>query len=357
MKLKTKEGKYFAVSIIFFSIVSFLPTTALATIGACAYHNGVNCSTGRDWDGSVICNDGWSDSSVYFSDADECQGSSNSCPWKIDDEATYNQLIKENNDAIARIKARTQTDCEYSFQILESSNNNLYRSCTSAIQSSVRLGGMNMVSTDCDGEKAKRTTANQATKNVCLFGSDDIIFKYQRLNSCMVLDKTDYCTAKFPNTHTEDTGCKCNAGYSFSAVGCTPTPKCPANSFMGTDNQCRCDTGFVVKSGQCVFPVVVPIVIAPKPQPATSDEELFLSNFILPPAKVSQPRVELKAKEKPQIKKETSPRVATTPPIVSTSTTSLHATSSTSTTSPQKQEPKKSWFSTTIQRFFKILGL
>lgn len=34
--------------------------------GACSSHQGVNCSAGRDKDGSVICNDGWRDSTVQY---------------------------------------------------------------------------------------------------------------------------------------------------------------------------------------------------------------------------------------------------------------------------------------------------
>lgn len=34
--------------------------------GACSGHGGVNCAAGPDSDGSVICNDGWRDSSVRY---------------------------------------------------------------------------------------------------------------------------------------------------------------------------------------------------------------------------------------------------------------------------------------------------
>ena len=34
--------------------------------GACSSHGGVNCALGPDVDGSVICNDGWTDSSVEY---------------------------------------------------------------------------------------------------------------------------------------------------------------------------------------------------------------------------------------------------------------------------------------------------
>lgn len=39
-------------------------SAALATSGACSYHGGVDCTAGADYDGSVICADGWKDSSV-----------------------------------------------------------------------------------------------------------------------------------------------------------------------------------------------------------------------------------------------------------------------------------------------------
>jgi len=47
--------------------------SSLAVSGACSYHGGVNCSLGPDFDDSVICNDGWSDSSVNYWDMVECK--------------------------------------------------------------------------------------------------------------------------------------------------------------------------------------------------------------------------------------------------------------------------------------------
>ncbi len=43
-----------------------------ATQGACSSHFGVNCSTGMSTTGNVICNDGWTDSSVAYTDMNEC---------------------------------------------------------------------------------------------------------------------------------------------------------------------------------------------------------------------------------------------------------------------------------------------
>lgn len=63
---------------ILIAIVFFLGSANIAysASGACSYHGGVNCSAGSDWDGSVICNDGWQDSSVSYSSMVSCRESS-----------------------------------------------------------------------------------------------------------------------------------------------------------------------------------------------------------------------------------------------------------------------------------------
>ena len=42
-------------------------SSSCATTGACSSHGGVDCSAGPDYDGSVICEDGWKESSVGYS--------------------------------------------------------------------------------------------------------------------------------------------------------------------------------------------------------------------------------------------------------------------------------------------------
>lgn len=49
-----------------------ITTPALATSGACSGHGGVNCGAGPDTDGSVICIDGWTNSSVQYSTMQMC---------------------------------------------------------------------------------------------------------------------------------------------------------------------------------------------------------------------------------------------------------------------------------------------
>jgi hypothetical protein len=66
--------------VVLFLVTLIFPNHASATSGSCSSHGGVACSLRSDYDGSVICNDGWRDSSVSFSDADECKTTLPSCP-------------------------------------------------------------------------------------------------------------------------------------------------------------------------------------------------------------------------------------------------------------------------------------
>jgi hypothetical protein len=56
------------------SLLALLPISVFATSGACSGHGGVSCGSGKDSDGSVICNDGWRNSSVLYSSMVMCQG-------------------------------------------------------------------------------------------------------------------------------------------------------------------------------------------------------------------------------------------------------------------------------------------
>ena len=63
-------------SLIIFSFVFLGAGSALATSGACSGHGGVNCSAGASYNGNVICNDGWTGSSVSYDSMTECVATS-----------------------------------------------------------------------------------------------------------------------------------------------------------------------------------------------------------------------------------------------------------------------------------------
>ena len=64
-----KNRKLFKFYLLLFTTIllsSILTFSINATSGCCSHHGGVNCSAGADSDGSVICNDGWKDSSCSY---------------------------------------------------------------------------------------------------------------------------------------------------------------------------------------------------------------------------------------------------------------------------------------------------
>jgi len=84
--LQGHKIKFFIILVLFLSLFLFsnyflnrvfsFPYLAHATSGACSGHGGVNCSAGADYDGSVICYDGWNNSSVSYSSMVMCQSNS-----------------------------------------------------------------------------------------------------------------------------------------------------------------------------------------------------------------------------------------------------------------------------------------
>lgn len=88
-------------TLLLLSILLTIPSLSFATSGACSYHNGVNCSAGASYTGKVQCNDGWINSSVNFSEAQECKVSHCNYP-------TYSSCDVERakQQAQARIASR-----------------------------------------------------------------------------------------------------------------------------------------------------------------------------------------------------------------------------------------------------------
>ena len=95
--MKSNIIKRFTGILVFLMLATQINLPAYATTGACSGHDGVNCSVGADSDGSVICKDGWTDSSVdYISMKDECGADyvdpSNAISDVTTDDTTTNNL-------------------------------------------------------------------------------------------------------------------------------------------------------------------------------------------------------------------------------------------------------------------------
>ena len=100
-----------------------VPVVTFATSGACSYHNGVNCGAGASYTGRVQCNDGWINSSVYFSDAEECKVHQvPTCVYPSEwssckNESDYSRL--ESQISLSQIRTGTQFNSENNAQALK----------------------------------------------------------------------------------------------------------------------------------------------------------------------------------------------------------------------------------------------
>lgn len=111
-----------------------LPNYVRATSGACSYHDGVDCSAGADWDGSVVCNDGWRDSSVSYSSSSTC---TETCPWGYTDE--FKEILvncfQTDSDHLKELKASLEYYKTVEQQYINEQNEIKTNELTSEVQS------------------------------------------------------------------------------------------------------------------------------------------------------------------------------------------------------------------------------
>ena len=95
--------------ILFVLSLLALPAVSLAVSGACSSHLGVNCSAGADFDGSVICFDGWRQSTVAYSSADECKNTTTETTCNV---SALNALLNSSGLAGSSEANQRMSDCE-----------------------------------------------------------------------------------------------------------------------------------------------------------------------------------------------------------------------------------------------------
>lgn len=211
--------------------------SAQATSGACSGHGGVNCSAGADFDGSVICYDGWRSSSVSYSNMVSCSsyGSSYQAP----------SYYKTPSCPLMSYYDSLSGSCK----------------CMSGyIVGKDFLGKEACVSADsvCRDQIGFMSRYNSLTgKCECSYGY--VIYN----GECT--SQEDKCQSLYgygTRFNSLKDNCECRSGYSFDGNKCaldsngyefkpsynTPTKSCPQNSTLKTDGSCYCNTGFVVNT-------------------------------------------------------------------------------------------------------------
>lgn len=236
--IKKNWSKLIILFIFIVFISSFNFEYANATQGACSDHGGVYCSIGADYDGSVICNDGWKDSSVYYSDADECKQTS--CVYPT--------------------SSGCKTESDAGVKAVELSRLGGYLG-----QSSSGLSAANQCRAEIDAYQlelqsyqnciANSSTSSSSSNYSSTYTSD--------LDSYITSKMQEYCVSAYGSQsyyYSTNKTCRCNDGYKFGKNN-----QCvSANSYCGelyginsfynsSKNGCGCNSGYLFgKNNQCV---------------------------------------------------------------------------------------------------------
>ncbi len=263
MKEKIKKIPSLLAIIFLFFFSLFLITEA--TSGACSWHGGVNCSAGADWDGSVICNDGWRDSSVSYYSMVECIGHSNppfytpsipNCPLNSyydslsDSCKCYTGYVVSENKCVSADQL-----CRDQYGVM-AKYNSLYNKCecfVGYVFGKDAIGRTQCISKDdwCQNEYGYNSRYNiLIDKCECNSGYEF------NIKSGGVLE-CESCISKY-GLHSSynyvDKKCECDEGYILGDDGCVIQQKtitCPLNSTLIGD-QCFCDSGYIASGSSCI---------------------------------------------------------------------------------------------------------
>lgn len=242
---KKYTGKFL---LIFLFVVAsfFVAQNALAVSGACSSHGGVNC-TNADFDGSVICNDGWADSSTSFYSADECKNFcippvKTNCSNESEYATLYQQLLIGGSLRYSSSGDGILTACRDAITKYQSERS-AYQNCL-AIQNSQNTYTPPVydATTSCKKQFGQYSIPSSSKSGYCscesgyVFGDGD---------QCVLLDI--YCQQKNGT----------NSKYDQDVKGCVDQAiQCSQKHGLNTifkDSICSCAVGYKMDSQwQCV---------------------------------------------------------------------------------------------------------
>ena len=186
---------------------------AFAVEGTCSWHGGVNCSAGSDWDGSTICNDGWRDSSEDFYSTKECTQNLHHCTQKEAEQLHIKYDLESKYKKVGEI-----TDQVLSIPMSDTNNSSILRQ--NAIEA-LRLQSLSF-----SAQSDYRLALKQYYEECYALGE----ITYQKRQQ-EFLKEWEEITKQSQNT---------------------PQYTCQANSILGTDNLCYCNSGYGSYDNQCI---------------------------------------------------------------------------------------------------------
>jgi hypothetical protein len=243
------------LTIFLFLGISPAHEVAAAGSGACSSHGGVDCSAGADYDGSVICEDGWRHSSVSYRSVEKCKEDSSvrtcTAPDSIGCKSYFDYLQLKNALSVGPndVEGKTASDqlalCRIEIQLFFE-RGKLYNYCLELQNAEMTV----MSSLDSDlgcwsalGIHSKRGPS----PGTCVCDSGYVFNK-----------SADTCILDLGDKRAE-VDAAILSGYAVASgpVERTAEGKCPDfSSVRGNDAFCSCNDGFFGVLSTCtVAPV------------------------------------------------------------------------------------------------------
>lgn len=202
----------------------FIPNLSYATSGACSSHGGVNCSAQISRYDRVTCNDGWTNSSVYYYESDECQASSCTPPSG----------------------SGCKTESDYGALSVRLTSSGSYLGGSASSQKALN---------QCRNEINAYQSALQ-TYNSCMSRNNSNTSSYANPDSFVQTQMQQYCVTNYgPDSYNDSVNqkCACKTGYKFGKSGrCVPEAqycleRIGAESYFNTSKQvCSCNNGYIL---------------------------------------------------------------------------------------------------------------
>jgi len=296
-------NKFF--TILFFILVSFFVAQGVfAVSGACSSHNGVNCLMGRQLNGNVYCNDGWTDSMVDYDFMVMCKDYSYSCTaiereniarkYGLESDrlkGLYNQMQDIVNkmgamtDDISDLSKPFDYSTFYSLQRQHDALKNQFETGMKLIDAECRALGADRVFKQSydkmqldlynaqikseqdelarlEQERQKLTEnylnalkdLNTCPANSTSNGSNCVCNNGYVANGNVCITYSQSCQNKYgANSYGDQQHCYCSTGYEFntSQTTCIKSTTCPLNATR-INNVCACNEGYIMRNNNCL---------------------------------------------------------------------------------------------------------
>ncbi len=244
---------------------SQINTSSNNTQGACSSHSGVNCTVGASSTGYVICNDGWTDSTVLFSNVLSCTSTTLSTPntfipivptyAQIDFSSAYlanfydlasklTALEKKYSTAYLELLKKTPTDYQEILDEAKILNPVPSPSVIETVESTAKS-----MSNMCDKTNTEYNDSLNKTKQTLQSAYNDLLTRGVQDTANIYQSTYDYFTQISGLMQKQTELCKLQINdkkiiYVTYLLSKQVKDFCPIGTKFGKDNLCWCDTGY-----------------------------------------------------------------------------------------------------------------